>query len=238
LHYEETHYTLIVRVNIEVMSNQDDKMWFLKDLDIYSGVSEKSLCQIAPGSFEEDYRKGTQIYTPHQGDHNIYNIKHGEVILYHSKDGKRAIFDTLGPGSVFGNFDQSQDKPTHFAETTKGTLLCVTPLDEFLKIIQQHPELMLNLMQSMASRIQDYETKIKSNIETASEKVFTELERLQKKRQSSLIGKFMPVPLQITHEKLAEHTNLNRVTVTRSLKKLKDDGLISINSKGVIELTK
>ncbi len=217
---------------------KDDKMWFLKNLDIYSGVSEKTLCQLAPTSFEEKYRKGTQIYTPHQKDHNIYALKHGEVILYHSKDGKRAIFDSLGPGSVFGTFDADQELPTHFAETTKSTLLCVTPLDEFLKIIQHRPELMLNLMQNMAQRIQDYETKIRSNIETASERVYSELERLQKKRQLSFVGKFIPVPLQITHEKLAEHTNLNRVTVTRSLKRLKEEGLISINDKGVIELVK
>ena len=219
-------------------SQKNDKMWFIKDMDIYSGVSERTLCQLAPTSFEEDYRKGSQIYSPHQADHNIYNIKHGEIILYHSKDGKRAIFDTLEPGSVFGNFDMQQEKPTHFAETTKSTLLCVTPLPEFLNIIKNRPELMLNLMQSMANRIQDYEMKIKSNIETASERVYSELERLQKKRQGSLLGKFMPIPLQITHETLAEYTNLNRVTVTRSLKKLKEEGIISINDKGVIELIK
>jgi len=216
----------------------DDRMWFLKNLDIYKGVSEKTLCLLAPTSFEENYNKETQIYTPHTTDRNIYVLKHGEIILYHSKDGKRAIFDTLGPGSVFGSFDLNQVKPTHFAETTKNTLLCITPLDGFLNIIQNNPELMLNLMQRMAERVQDYETKIRSNIETASERVYLELERLQKKRQRSFVGKLIPVPLQITHEKLAEHTNLNRVTVTRSIKKLKDDGLISVGENGVIELIK
>jgi len=211
-------------------------MWFLKNLDIYEGVSEKAHCLLAPDSFEENYKKGTQIYTPHTADLNIYFLKHGEIILYHSQNGKRSIFDTLGPGSVFGSFDPNQKKPTHFAETTRNTLLCVTPLDEFLKIVQNRPELMLNLMQKMAERIQDYESKIRSNIETASERVYSELERLRKKKQSSFIGKLIPVPLQITHEKLAERTNLNRVTVTRSIKKLKDDGLILIDDKGAIEL--
>ncbi len=219
-------------------TEHDDKMWFLKDLDIYEGVSEKAHCLLAPTSIEENFRKGTQIYTPHTPDNNIYVLKHGEIILYHSKDGKRSIFDTLGPGSVFGSFDPHQEKPTHFAETTKGTLLCVTSLDEFLKIVQNRPELILSLMQKMVRRVQDYEIKIRSNIETASERVYLELERLQKKRQSSFVGKLIPVPLQITHEKLAEHTNLNRVTVTRSIKKLKDDGLISVTDKGVIELSK
>lgn len=219
-------------------SKPNNKMWFLKNLDIYAGVSEKTLCLLAPKSFEEDYKKGTQIYTPHTADNNIYVLKHGEIILYHSKEGKRAIFDTLGPGSVFGSFDLSQEKPTHFAETTKNTLLCVTSLDEFLKIVESQPQLMLHLMQRMAERMQDYETKMRSNIETASERVYSELERLQKKRQRSFVGKLIPVPLQITHEKLAEHTNLNRVTVTRSIKKLKDEGMISIADNGVIELSK
>jgi CRP-like cAMP-binding protein len=213
-------------------------MWFLKNLDIYAGVSEKTLCLLAPKSFEENNRKGTQIYTPHTTDNNIYELKNGENILYHSKEGKRAIFDTLGPGSVFGSFDPKQEKPTHFAETTKDTLLCVTSLDEFLKIVENQPQLMLHLMQRMAERMQDYETKMRSNIETASEKVYSELERLQKKRQRSFVGKLIPIPLQITHEKLAEYTNLNRVTVTRSIKKLKDDGLIEVGENGVIELTK
>lgn len=219
-------------------SKHEEKMWFLKDLDIYAGVSEKTLCLLAPDSFEENYQKGTQIYTPHTSDNNIYVLKHGEIILYHSKDGKRAIFDTLGPGSVFGSFDQNQQNPTHFAETTKNTLLCVTPLEEFLKIVESHPELMLNLMQSMARRMQDYEIKMRSNIETASERVYSELERLQKKRSRSFVGKFISIPLQITHEQLAEYTNLNRVTVTRSIKKLKDDGLISVANNGAIELKK
>jgi len=218
-------------------NSTNDKMWFLKNLDIYAGVSEKTLCLLAPKSFEETYKKGTQIYTPHRTDNNIYVLKHGEIILYHSKEGKRAIFDTLGPGSVFGSFDLNQEKPTHFAETTKNTLLCVTSLDEFLKIVENQPQLMLHLMQSMAERMQDYETKMRSNIETASERVYSELERLQKKRQRSFIGKIIPVPLQITHEKLAEHTNLNRVTVTRSIKKLRDEGLITVDNKGVIELS-
>ncbi len=220
------------------MNHDKERIWFLKDINIYEGISEKTLCLLAPKAYEEGFKKGTQIYTPHEKNQNIYVLKHGEVILYHSKNGKRSVFDTLGSGSVFGTFDPSQENPTHFAETTKRTELCITPLDEFQKVIHHHPEIMLNLMQRMAYRIQDYETKMRNSIETASERVYSELERLQKKRQFSLIGRFMPIPLQITHEKLAEHTNLNRVTVTRSLKKLKNEGLITINGKGVIEIRK
>lgn len=219
------------------MSKELPKDFVLKNIDIYDGIPESSFCQVAPNSFEDNYSKDTQLYTPHKEDGNIYVIKRGEVILYHSKDGKRAIFDTLGPGSVFGSFDPESPTPNHFAMTTKASYLCVTPVKEFLKVISAHPESMLKFMQKMASRINDYEMKIQNSIETASERIYSELLRLNKKRQHSLLGKWMSIPLQVTHEQIAERTNLNRVTVTRSLKKLREEGLLSIEKEtGIIKL--
>ncbi len=226
-----------MQLNATIMSEQNnEKFWFLKDLDIYEGISDASFCTIAPNSVDKRFPKDTQIYSPHEPDNHIYVVHRGEVILYHSKDGKRSIFDTLGPGSVFGTFDPKHPTPGHFAITTKNTELCVTPVNEFLKVIASHPEAMLKLMQKMTMRIQDYERKIHTNIETASERVYSELVRLKTKRQKGFIGK-ITIPLRITHEQLAEYTNLNRVTVTRSLKKLKEMGVIDIDkTSGSIEL--
>jgi CRP-like cAMP-binding protein len=215
----------------------NENMWALKDLDIYEGIPESELCVIAPGAFEKTYSKDVQLYSPHEPVGYIFVVKRGEVILYHSKEGKRAVFDVLGPGSVFGTFDAANKTPNHFAQTTKNTLLCVTPVEEFLKIVSRHPEIMLRLMQRMAMRINDYEQKIRSSIDTASEKVYFELVRLKDKKQKSILGKIMPIPLQVTHEQIAELTNLNRVTVTRSIKKLKNAGLITVDKgTGVIDV--
>lgn len=218
-------------------NDENHKDFVLKDIDIYDGIPESSFCKIAPSSFEDNFAKDSQLYTPHQEDGKIYCVKRGEVILYHSKNGKRAIFDTLGPGSVFGSFDPKNILPNHFAQTTKNSYLCVTPVDEFLKVISAHPETMLKFMQKMAHRIHDYEIKIQNSIETATKRVYQELMRLHKKRQHSLLGKIMKIPLQVTHEQIAERTNLNRVTVTRSLKKLRNEGLVTIEKKtGIIHL--
>lgn len=212
--------------------------WYFKEADIYQGIPESVLCQLAPTAFEKKYSKGVQIYSPHEENDKVYVVNQGEVTLHHSRGGKRFIFDTLPAGSVFGNFNPDQKNPSHFAETTKGTVLCVTPMHEFLEIIKQNPEMMLRFMQKMAHRIQDYEVKIKSHLDTASERILTELKRLDRKRKESFLGKLMHLPLQITHEKLAEYTNLNRVTVTRSLQTLKKEGFIAIDEKGVIEILK
>ncbi len=214
---------------------EDKQIYVLKDFNIYEGIPEKEFCEIATSSVDREYSNGSRIYSPYEDDGNIYVVHRGEIVLYHSNDGKRAIFDTLGPGSVFGSFDFKNPKPNHFAEVTKNAMLCVTPVKEFLRVIAAYPESMLRMMQKMAVRINDYEEKIKSNIETASERIYFELVRLQKKRESNPITRL--IPLQITHEKIAEHTNLNRVTVTRCIKKLKNDGMIEVDQgTGVIKL--
>lgn len=216
---------------------QDEKKFFLKNVDIYDNIPEESLSKIAEHTFEEDYRKNTPLYSPHKPDGFIYVLKRGEVILYHSKDGKRSIFDTLEPGAVFGSFDPDNLTPNHFAQTTKNSYLYRTPVGEFLKIITAHPKAVIRLMQKMTARINDYEQKIQNSIETAAERVYQELLRLNKKRQHSLLGKWMQIPLQVTHEEIAERTNLNRVTVTRCLKKLRLKGLITIEKEtGIIHL--
>lgn len=214
----------------------DRKAWVIKDMiDLYEGIPEAKFCEIAPQSVDKNLKKDQLIYSPDEKNQNIYVVHRGEVILYHSRDGKRAIFDTLGPGSVFGSFDPGSEYPTHYAQATKNTMLCTTPLDEFLKVISAYPEAMLNLMRKMALRIKDYEIRMKSSIETAVERVYSELSRLHHKRQKSLLSKM--IPLQMTHEKIAELTNLNRVTVTRCIKKLKEEGLIEVDHKtGVITL--
>ncbi len=202
---------------------------YIKDLNIYDSVPEKEFCEIAPNSVDKNFDNGIQIYTPHEEDGNIYVIHRGEVILYHSLDGKKSVFDTLGPGDVFGVFDEKNLTPNHFAQSTKNTILCTTPINEFLDIVSAYPTVMLRMMKKMAIKIGDYEEKIKSNIETASEKVYSSLLQLQKKRSRNPFSKL--IPLQMTHEKIAELTNLNRVTVTRCINKLKKEGLIIIDTK-------
>ncbi|PIZ70618.1 hypothetical protein COY07_06395 [Candidatus Peregrinibacteria bacterium CG_4_10_14_0_2_um_filter_43_11] len=222
-------------------SKKDDLVirqgWALKNLNLYENIPEEEFCTIAPNATDKKYEKNAHVYTPHEPDGRIYMVHRGEVILYHAKEGKRSVFDTLGPGSVFGSFDPENPTPNHFAVTTKETILCTTPVEEFLKIISHHPEAMLRLMQKMAIRIHDYEQKIKNNIEVASERVYQELSRLKEKKQRSISGRTMPIPLQATHEQIAELTNLNRVTVTRSIQQLKKQGLIRIEKgTGIIEL--
>lgn len=208
----------------------ENKISFLRNCELYEGLSDEEICSVAQSSVNRNYTKGELIYTPHTPAPNIYIVKKGEVQLYHSIDGKKIVFDILTPGSVFGCFQMEQSLPNHFAECSKPGYLCTTPINEFLQLVQVYPEITLRLMQKMAHRLNEYETKLEASSGDAATKILYELKRIQEKRSRNFFGKIFSLPLRMTHEEIAHLTGLNRVTVTRTMQELIHMGKISIDS--------
>ncbi|MFT7183802.1 MAG: CRP-like cAMP-binding protein [Oceanicoccus sp.] len=215
------------------MNQGDNKLWYLKNLDIFEGIADEEIMQIAKKVRECQYSKDELIYSPDDFLECIYMVKRGEVRLYHSKNGKRTVFDVLGPGSVFGGIRLSSEKSTHFAETTHPTKVCIFSEEDFLGVLKAHPELMLRFIKKITGKIEDYESRLKQRGDSAEDLIMNELTRLQKSRSRSLFGIFKASNLYVTHEELAELTGLNRVTVTRSLKRLKDTSRIEVSKSGI-----
>jgi len=215
--------------------NPPEKVWYISHLDIFEGIPDMEIMQIAKKVQDHRCTSPLHLYSPHDGlDRNVFLLKEGEVVLFHSRDGKRTIFDVLGPGSLFGNFLPNTEEATHYAEALPGSHICIFTPDDFQKVIAEHPEVLMRLLKKLSSRLHDYEQKLKLDTGSALEKVLGELKRYRRKKHNpfAMLGRDMP--LALSHEKIAELTGLNRVTVTRTLKLLKLQGDIEIDEKGRI----
>jgi len=221
--------------------SQQKPFCYLSQFDIFESFTDQEILSKLITVHGKTFAKNEMIYSPHQASQMIYVLRDGEVMLYHSHEGKKETFDTIGPGTLFGNFDPESSHPTHFAETTRDSTACVIPLSNFIEMMKSKPDLMMKLIQLMAQRLRDYEKRFKNNLQNATETVYNELLRIQEKKKNGIFGKLMGTqlpPLRLTHEQIANLTGLNRVTVTRSLKELKEVGLLSIHpTSGVIELS-
>jgi len=211
----------------------DNKVWYLKNLDILEGIPDEEIMKIATKVRECQYNKDELIYSPDETLEHIYVVKRGEVRLYHSKNGKRTVFDVLGPGSIFGGIRLTGEKSNHFAETTHPTKVCIFSEEDYLEVLKAYPESMLRFLKKVTRKFEDYEARLKQRGDSAEELIMNELGRLMKSRSRSLFGIFKPSALHVTHEELAELTGLNRVTVTRSLKRLREEGQIAIEKSSI-----
>lgn len=215
----------------------EDKLWYVKQVDLFNGIKESEIMQIADKMVERKCSKKEILYTPFELTNSVYILKKGEVTLYNSHLGKRLIIDVLKPGSIFGNITFQPEKSTHFAEVTEDAYMCIFPMEDFMRIVAAKPNIMLNLLNIMSDRIRGYEKRMKSGLYDAKEKIIHQLQLIRDKKDN-LIGRMIPKTRKITHEKLAQYTGLSRETVTRAITALRKEGLIHIDDQGVIGLQK
>jgi CRP/FNR family cyclic AMP-dependent transcriptional regulator len=213
------------------------KFWCFKNYDLFKGISQKKIKEIATDAQLKECRQSCPIYSPGQSSQHVYIVKRGEVNLYYKKNDKKFVFDTLGPGSVFGNIAMKETSHGHFAEGTPGVCVCLIPIEQFQQILSAHPEVMMRFLQDMSCKISEYQAQFDALQSSADELILHELERLHIKRQQNILGQWLNRPLRITHEKLAERTGLNRVTVTKIMKRLREAKKLTYDSRtGIIEL--
>lgn len=211
-------------------------MCYLKNFEFFDDIPPEKIDEVAGKTHMDTYPKGHILYEPGDEIGSIYIVKQGEVILYHKRDGKRVVFDTLGAGSIFGGISLRPENTGHYAEVALGSRICQFPQENIIKIISSNPESMIRFWQEVSARIREYEQRLFDSTAPAREALFGELKRLTKTRQKSVFG-LLKRPLVITHEELAKRTGLNRVTVTREMKNLREEGLISLHpTSGAIEV--
>ena len=203
-------------------------LWYLQQVDLFEGISDEEMMQLAGKIVERECLKKELLYTPFDEGDVIYILKKGEVTLYYSHYGKRLIIDVLKPGSIFGNIGFKEGNNTHFAEVTADAYVCTLKVEDFLKVIKAKPELMMKLIKVMSAQLSDYEAKLKSGLFDAKEKILDYLERKEAKENSGILNKLFGVKSKMTHEVLAQHTGLSRETVTRAIRDLKKEGVVKV----------
>jgi CRP-like cAMP-binding protein len=158
------------------------------------------------------------------------------VVLYHSSNGKRTVFDVLGPGMLFGNFLPQAEPVSHHAEMLPGSRICTFPPEDLQRVVAVHPEVLARLLGKLAERIRDYEERLQLDAASAQEKVLGGLRRYARKKRNLFSWFKGELPLALSHERIAELTGLNRVTVTRAIKVLKHRDKIGVDAQGRITL--
>lgn len=206
-------------------------IWYLKNVDLFAGISESLLLEMISGMIDKEYEKGRFLYTPHEEIENAYILKEGEVMLYQSVDGKKVILDVLKPGSVFGNICfEGGIKENHYAQVTQKSYICTLPHNFCLK----RPEIALKGIQMLRKRLTQYEMHIRSlSALQARDRILAKIHSLNEKEDQSILPEVLRKPTKVTHEKLGEMTGLTRETVTKELQKLEQEELITVDHKHI-----
>ncbi|TAK04799.1 Crp/Fnr family transcriptional regulator [Patescibacteria group bacterium] len=213
-----------------------DRIWYIKNLDIFAGIPREEIMKLAGSAEDTRHVSRALLYSPHMHETRLFLVKEGEVSLYHTRDGKRFVFDVIGPGTLFGNVG-FQDAPlSHFAEAVEGTRICAFSSHDFQRIIAAYPVIVMRALSTLGNRLEDYEKKLSETLVDAKGKILHEIQRYEKKRMPRFLERFSSAAAErrLTHERLAHLTGLNRVTVSRAIRDLQTEGKVGVDQDGKI----
>lgn len=209
-----------------------DKIWYLKQLDIFKELAPKDMDDIGLIVDEKNVSK-KEIFLEPEDRNKVYIIKRGQVKLYQlTAEGKRVIIDTLGPGGVFGNFG-SEDQGQNFAQATSDTFICIARRDSFFDTVSKKPEVAAKLMAILFDQItvaRDYIAAMAGG--NVLSKLKYKLVELGGK-YGEVSGDKVKINQRFTHEEIADMIGVSRETVTKLLGSLRRDGIIEIEGKNI-----
>ncbi len=214
---------------------QSEKIWYLRRVDLFAGVSDREMQEIADRTTMRNVDRGHLIVHPDEPPEMVYVIKEGRVkVSRYSADGREQILALLEPGDVIGELALVLETEAVHVEAFEDTLVCGMHREDFLGLIQRQPELMLQVMKALAERLRAAEEEI-------ADLVFHNVPG----RLASLLlrfahayGRSTPaghrLDLRLTHHDIGAMIGATRETVTAVFSRLREEGIIAFDQRHII----
>ncbi|MEA2529530.1 MAG: family transcriptional regulator, cyclic receptor protein [Thermomicrobiales bacterium] len=175
------------------------------------------------------FLRGQEIFTPSKGQGLVFIVRSGCVRLNKVlPEGRSINLGLLGPNTVFTQEDTGDGIATGaIAEALVDSMLSVVEADELASIIAESPELAAAMVTGMSRRLTEVQTLVEQLlVRDTSIRLATTLVTLAARFGRPTADGMMAIALPLTHQGLANMIGSNRVTVTRKLLDLQNEGLV------------
>jgi CRP-like cAMP-binding protein len=210
---------------------QPDKLWYLRRMEIFSGLNDAEYGIIDRDSTTLLLRKRQLL--PYRGTarQTVYFVKRGCLKLVHTTpDGHEVIIDILGPSTLFGELERSEDTGEVTAEALEETLLCMMRRDNFDRLVAAVPTLGTRITKLTGLRLRKIQNRL-------VDMLYAPVEARLATTLLGLMDEFGVVradgtllDLRLTHSDCAALIASTRETVSAALNNLARRGVIAFQN--------
>lgn len=218
------------------MISLEEKVDFLKKIDLCDGLSEKEIKDVSNRAVIKKFPKKNTIFLESEEGNMFYIIYSGNVkISKIDEDGNEVIFTVLDRGDFFGEMSiiDGSERSANAISIEEVELLTLDKAD-FKDILKNYNIFSYNLLKIFAERIRATDALIKGLfLDTAEKRVMHTIHTLSKK-VGQLADDEMTIPDFLNQTDLASLSGTSRETLSRTMKKFEKLGIIKKQNKNII----
>ncbi len=202
---------------------------FLKSVPYFTGLSPAELESISQRIFEKTAERGEVIALEGEPAEALYFVVSGAVKVFKtSAEGKEQILNIVRPEESFNDVPIFDDAPNPTSAEAMGpVILYGLRKGEFEVILQEHPQVTLNIIKVLAERVR----QLMSLVEDLSFKhVIGRVAKILLEHAGDGTG---PRP-RLTQQEMAAMAGTAREVVARSLKALEEEGTIRLDRHRIV----
>ncbi len=211
----------------------------LSKFPLFSGISEDYLKNIEKISLLKRYKRGDNIFLEGDKGEGFFLVISGMVKIYKlSPEGKEHVLNIVGPGEIFAEAVLFyKDEYPAYADSLSDSELLFLDKESFLRFIKETPDIAMRMLEIFSNRLRKLTNIIEEiSLKNVSARLAKYLVELSVKKNSNSFE------LDEKKRDLALKIGTVSETLSRTLKRFKEEGIIEIKGRRIrilkIELLK
>ena len=198
---------------------------FLASIPTFVGLDEPALAEIKAHLYKKEFSKGKLIYQEGDAVNILYIVEMGKIEIYKTNsDGKKFTIWFIKPREFFCLAMMLYGVAFANAEAVQDTLVYCVDKKNYEAIINKYPKISARLLQCLAGKMVAYSALVEKSV----------FFKAQSRIASILInhlsmGKQGAPVCQLSQNEIMSLAGIARETVSRILRKFKEDGLVSVS---------
>lgn len=207
----------------------------LRNVPIFTDLSDSDLNRIASKMVSRDYEKGQMILLEESTGETFFIITSGTVkVTRLSDDGREVILALLGGSDFFGEMSllDGEGRSANIVANEDAEVMTLSRRD-FLECLETYPKIAIALLEELAVSLRKSDQQIESlSLSDSEQRIGITLIRLAEERGTIKRGDVTVQNLPYQQD-IANMAGTSRETVSRTLKLLEDKKLVKRNGSDI-----
>jgi CRP/FNR family transcriptional regulator len=215
-----------------------ENLQILKKSLLFAGLDDEHLQQIAAICHRKSFAKGESLFAEGDDATGFYLLAKGGIKLCRiSPDGREKVLHFVHPGETFAEaaFFGDGRYPAEARGVDAGEVIFF-PRDSFMGLLERNPRFSLNLIISLSLLLRRFARQIEElSFAEVPNRLAAYLVEMAGRKSTSYQGKIY-LDLDMKKGELASRLGTVSETLSRSFRKLREEGVIEVDGSRVVIL--